>query len=77
MKIRLMGTSDELNAAIPLLGEVFEVLEVNGPYANRGASKLGRVYVEVAAPAPAGPVQAHAVRADRAEITSKHRQLKR
>lgn len=62
MKIRIMGTLDELSEAAARLGEVFELLEVSDPYQNRGTSKLYRLYVEAAIPAP---VQATAQRVRR------------
>lgn len=61
MRIRLMGKPDEINAALPRLAAVFEVLETSPFYPNRGASVLGRVYVETggvrAAPATASADQ--------------------
>lgn len=50
MKMRVMGTLDELNHARELLNDVFEVLEVSQPFRNRGDSKLYRMYVEAALP---------------------------
>lgn len=63
MRIRLMGTSDEINAALPGLAAVFEVLETSPFYPNRGASVLGRVYVETNG-VRAAPIQASADRVD-------------
>lgn len=54
MKIRLMGTRAECDAAVAALrapGSGFDVLEVSPPAANRGDSKLVRVYVETGPPA--------------------------
>ncbi|MDX8146425.1 hypothetical protein SK854_30225 [Lentzea sp. BCCO 10_0061] len=45
MKIRLEGTRDEIDAAVPALAHGFEVLQVSSFYPNRGTSMLGRVYV--------------------------------
>lgn len=51
MKLRLTGTRDEcelLAKELPSrLADLAEVLEVSDFYANRGATVLGRVYVEV------------------------------
>ncbi|MGW5317863.1 hypothetical protein ACWEVD_00725 [Nocardia thailandica] len=47
MDIRLTGTPDELREACVRLGEVFAVREISEPYANRGVSRLARVYVSV------------------------------
>ena len=46
MKIRIMGTEDECREVAERLAGIVEVLEVGGPYPNRGASQLVRVYVE-------------------------------
>lgn len=46
MKIRITGTQKETAAAAELLRVVFDVREISEFYPNRGASKLGRVYVE-------------------------------
>ena len=45
MNIRIMGTLDEVTAASALLEKAGEVLEISEPYANRGRSKLYRVYI--------------------------------
>lgn len=50
MKIRLMGTSEELAAARALLGEIFDVREASAPYPNRGDSQLYRTYIDVNVP---------------------------
>jgi hypothetical protein len=47
VKIRLHGTPEECADAARRLGEVFDVVAESDPYADRGASKLVRVYVEV------------------------------
>lgn len=46
MKIRLHGTERECIAAAGRLGRVLGVLSVSRPYADRGMSRLVRVYVE-------------------------------
>jgi hypothetical protein len=46
MKVRLMGLEEECRAAIAALQAVLDVVEVDGPYPNRGDSKLVRFYVE-------------------------------
>lgn len=46
MKIRIMGTQSETDAAVRTLRIAFEVREVSGWYPNRGDSTLGRVYVD-------------------------------
>jgi hypothetical protein len=47
VKLRLHGTRDEITEATRRLVEVFEVVAVSPPYADRGASVLVRVYLEV------------------------------
>lgn len=47
MKIRLHGTEDECRDLAGRLPAICEVLAVSEPYADRGASRLVRVYVEV------------------------------
>ncbi|HEX6353215.1 hypothetical protein [Actinophytocola sp.] len=68
MKIRLMGTREEIDAVLPVLDAVLDVVEVSSFYPNRGTSKLGRVYLEArgtrTTPGPA-PVQVDATRLDR------------
>ncbi len=46
MKVRLMGLEEECRAAVEALQAVLNVVEVDGPYPNRGSSKLVRFYVE-------------------------------
>ena len=46
MKIRLHGTQDECREVAERLAGIVEVLAVSGPYPDRGASVLVRVYVE-------------------------------
>jgi len=50
VKVRLMGTPEELDAALPVLRAALEVVEESGRYANRPPSALQRVYLEVASP---------------------------
>lgn len=64
MKMRLMGTRGEIDAVLPVLSAVLTLHEVSDFYPNRGASQLGRVYVEVAGPRTT-TVRADAVRTDR------------
>ena len=47
MKLRLHGTREQVAVATRWLVEVLEVLAVSGPYPDRGASVLVRVYLEV------------------------------
>lgn len=47
MKIRLMGTPEEVEKVVATLKLAFSVRSVSEPYANRGDSKLVRVYVEI------------------------------
>lgn len=69
MRIRLMGTEDEIAAIAERLATVLDVREVSDFYPNRGASKLGRVYLDVAVPAAPPVVRADAERVD----TPRHR----
>jgi hypothetical protein len=46
MSIRLMGLDKECKAAIEPLQQIFIVVEVSGPYANRGDSDQVRYFVE-------------------------------
>src|SRR6266496_5467361 len=46
MKVRLMGLEEECRAAVEALQAVLDVVEIDGPYPNRGDSKLVRFYVE-------------------------------
>ena len=53
MKIRLMGLPAEINPALTVIqqAETLDVLQVDGPYLNRGDSRLVRVYIEAHLPA--------------------------
>ena len=48
MKIRLMGLPAEITPAVKALQQAgaLDVLQVDGPYPNRGDSRLVRVYIE-------------------------------
>ena len=46
MKIRLWGTEDECRDGAERLRQVFNVVSVSSPRADRGESSLVRVYVE-------------------------------
>ena len=49
MKIRLSGLPAEVDQAFSIIydGEIFTVVQVDGPYPNRGNSRMVRLYVEV------------------------------
>jgi len=47
IKIRLMGTPDDVATLAACLGELVEVLEESPDYANRGPSSLVRRYLTV------------------------------
>ncbi|HYQ66160.1 DUF1942 domain-containing protein [Actinophytocola sp.] len=68
MKIRLMGTRADINTVLPVLTAVLTVQEVSDFHPNRGTSVLGRVYLDVAGPAP-NVVRVEAVRTDHAHPT--------
>jgi hypothetical protein len=62
VRLRLHGTAAECEHAARRLAEVFDLVAVHGPYPDRGASRLVRVYLELRLhPAPptarAGPRQ--------------------
>ncbi|MGH3218634.1 MAG: hypothetical protein ACRDPY_07975 [Streptosporangiaceae bacterium] len=52
MKIRFTGLADEIQPVIDALQEtaILDVLEINGPYPNRGDSRMVRVYLEARPP---------------------------
>ena len=54
MKIRLWGTKDECRELAGCLPAITDVLSVSEPRADRGASRLMRVYVECRPYAPTG-----------------------
>jgi hypothetical protein len=47
VKIRLHGTEEECAEGAKRLAQVFSVVPVSEPYADRGRSSLFRVYCEV------------------------------
>ncbi|RAY16372.1 hypothetical protein DPM19_05700 [Actinomadura craniellae] len=47
MKVRIIGTAEELPTALAALGRTFTVLETSRPYPRRGDSQLCSVYLEV------------------------------
>jgi hypothetical protein len=59
VKLRLHGTPGEVAVATRRLVEILDVLAVSGPYPDRGASVLVRVYLEVrlAPTSPARPAR--------------------
>jgi hypothetical protein len=58
MKIRLMGLPSEVDQAVIIIrdAKIFDVLQVDGPYPNRGRSHMVRLYVEVQLPPDSGAV---------------------
>jgi hypothetical protein len=48
MKIRLTGLPAEVDQAVTLIrdAKIFDVVQLDGPYPNRGRSRLVRVYIE-------------------------------
>ena len=48
MKIRLMGLPTELDQFLAALSQadVLDVIEISGPYPNRGSSRMVRIYIE-------------------------------
>jgi len=48
MKIRLMGLPAELDQFLAALSQadVLDVIEISGPYPNRGNSRMVRIYIE-------------------------------
>ena len=55
VKIRLHGTEEECRELAGRLPTITDVLSVSEPYADRGASRLVRVYVETRPYPAAGP----------------------
>jgi hypothetical protein len=55
VKLRLHGTRAEVTEAICRLVQVLEVVSVNLPYRDRGASVLAPVYLEARRLNPADP----------------------
>jgi hypothetical protein len=58
MKIRLMGLPGEVGQAVTIIcdAKIFTVIQVDGPYPNRGRSHMVRLYVEVQLPPDSGAV---------------------
>ena len=48
MNIRLTGLPADVGQAVTLIrnAKIFDVVQVHGPYPNRGRSRLVRVYIE-------------------------------
>ena len=48
MKIRLMGLPSEVDQAVIMIrdAKIFDVVQLDGPYPNRGNSRLVRIYIE-------------------------------
>ena len=48
MKLRLMGLPTEVDQAVIIVydANVFDVIQVDGPYPNRGDSRQVRIYIE-------------------------------
>ncbi|HEY1616482.1 MAG TPA: hypothetical protein VGG25_02630 [Streptosporangiaceae bacterium] len=51
VKIRLVGTKGECEAAAARIAQVLTVLEISEPYPMRGRSALVRVYIDARIPA--------------------------
>ena len=51
VKIRLVGTRGECEAAAARIAQVLTVLEISDPYPMRGRSVLCRVYIDARIPA--------------------------
>jgi hypothetical protein len=58
MKIRLMGLPAEVSTVLQALTDTgtLDLIEVSGPYPNRGDSRMVRLYVEVQVPPDSGAV---------------------
>ena len=52
MNIRLMGLPSDVDQAVVIIcaAKIFNVVQVDGPYANRGRSRMVRLYLEVQLP---------------------------
>jgi hypothetical protein len=52
MKIRLTGLPAEVDQAVTILRDatIFDIVQVDGPYPNRGRSRMVRLYVEAQLP---------------------------
>ena len=47
MRLRAHGTPEECRQAVEALTGIFRVVSVSGPYPDRGASVLVRVYLDI------------------------------
>ena len=58
MKIRLLGLPAEVGQAVTIINDpkLFDVIQVDGPYPNRGNSQMVRLYIEVQLPPDSGAV---------------------
>lgn len=58
MKIRLMGLPAEVDQALIIISAAkpFDVVQVDGPYPNRGDSRMVRVYIEAQLSAESGTI---------------------
>ena len=52
MKIRLMGLPAEVDQAVTVIrdAKIFDIAQVDGPYPNRGDSRMVRLYIEAQLP---------------------------
>ena len=46
IKIRIQTTASEMNKAVEIIRQNFNVIEISAPYANRGNSQYVRVYLD-------------------------------
>jgi hypothetical protein len=58
MKIRLMGLPAEVDQAVIIIydAKAFNVIQVDGPYPNRGDSRMVRLYIEAQLRSDSGAV---------------------
>ena len=59
MKIRLMGLPAEVDSTLQIIQATttLDVIQIDGPYPNRGDSRLVRVYIEAQLPADSRAVR--------------------
>jgi hypothetical protein len=52
MKIRIMGLPAEVDQAVIIIRDatIFDIVQVDGPYPNRGRSRMVRLYIEARLP---------------------------
>jgi hypothetical protein len=52
MKIRITGLPGEADKAVTIIcdAKIFNIIQVDGPYPNRGDSRMVRLYLEVQLP---------------------------